>query len=167
MDGRAADRADLARAEGVRRVAGLAATFFAAPLAVGYTAILYAYAVRVAVTGEVPKNLLSPLVIGAGALWLLLAFLIEPIRGDADAERPGQERDEAESTAAKAPAEAPGSTALTRLARWLPQLSSPCSLGIWAVVVRIQQYGWTEFRYVRLAVLAALVVLAAAGTARC
>lgn len=155
------------RAEGVRRIAGLAATFFAAPLAVGYTAILYAYAVRVAVTGEVPKNLLSPLVIGAGALWLLLAFLIEPIRGDADAERPGQERDEAESTAAKAPAEAPGSTALTRLARWLPPALLPMlALGIWAVVVRIQQYGWTEFRYVRLAVLAALVVLAAAGTAR-
>lgn len=155
------------RAEGARRVARLAATFFAAPFAVGYTAILYAYAVRVAVTGEVPKNLLSPLVIGAGALWLLLAFLVEPIRADAVEDSAGQGRDEGESTAAKTSAEAPGSTALTLLARWLPPALLPMlALGIWAVAVRIQQYGWTEFRYVRLAVLAALVVLAAAGTAR-
>lgn len=155
------------RAEGVRRVAGLAATFFAAPLAVGYTAILYAYAVRVAVTGEVPKNLLSPLVAGAGALWLLLAFLVEPIRSDVVEESPGLERDEGESTAAKSPAEVPGSMALTRLVRWLPPALLPMlGLGIWAVAVRIQQYGWTEFRYVRVAAFAALAVLAAAGTAR-
>ena len=152
------------RAEGARRVARLAATFFAAPLAVGYTAILYAYAVRVAVTGEVPKNLLSPLVIGAGALWLLLAFLVEPIRADAVEDSAGQGRDEGESTAAKTSAEAPGSTALTLLARWLPPALLPMlALGIWAVAVRIQQYGWTEFRYVRLAVLAALVVLRGRG----
>ncbi|HEY8485272.1 MAG TPA: hypothetical protein VIL13_11725, partial [Longimicrobiales bacterium] len=155
------------RAEGVRRVARLAATFFAAPLAVGYTAILYAYAVRVAVTGEVPKNLLSPLVTGAGALWLLLAFLVEPIRVTADVGSSGLGPDEGESMAAKTPAEAPGSTALTRLARWLhPALLPMLALGIWAVAVRIQQYGWTEFRYVRVAAFAALAVLAAAGTAR-
>src|SRR5690606_21112631 len=96
------------RADGVRRFARLAATLLAAPLVVGYTAILYAYAVRVGVTGEVPKNLLSPLVAGAAALWLLLAFLVEPIR-----------------------------PAFARLIRWLPPALLPMlGLGIWAVAVR-------------------------------
>lgn len=136
-------RPDAPRADDARRFARVVAIFLAAPLAIGYTAILYAYAVRVAVTGEVPKNLLSPLVACAAALWLLAAFLVEPLRGRADA------------------------AGLTRLVRWLPAALLPMlGLGLWAVGVRIAQYGWTEFRYVRVATFVALAGLAAAGTVR-
>ncbi|HUG01712.1 MAG TPA: hypothetical protein VML95_07605, partial [Longimicrobiales bacterium] len=39
-------------------------------------------------------------------------------------------------------------------------------LGVWALWIRVDQYGWTEFRYVRLAALAGLASLAVTGIAR-
>ncbi|HWK90498.1 MAG TPA: hypothetical protein VNP72_10965, partial [Longimicrobium sp.] len=47
-----------------------------APVLVIYLAILYAYAVKVAATGELPRNLVSPLVLGAGLVGLIGAVLL-------------------------------------------------------------------------------------------
>lgn len=118
-------------AENVDAVAGAVhrlLAFLVPPLVVLYFAILYAYAIRIGVTGEVPKNLLSPMVLAAGALAAAGLYFFED-----------------------------------RLwLRYAPPLFIPLGvLGIWAVVQRVDQYGWTEARLVRVAVLAVLVLLAA------
>jgi hypothetical protein len=109
--------------------------FLVPPLVVLYFAILYAYTVRIAVTGEVPKNIVSPLVLAAGALALLALLLFDPpARGTAGA----------------------------RVLRAAPPLFVPLSvLGAWAILLRVEQYGWTEFRLLRLLLLGAFGVLAA------
>jgi hypothetical protein len=112
--------------------------FLVPPLVALYYAILYAYTIRIAVTGEVPKNLVSPLVLMAGALAVLAIFLFDPRREDA---------------------------AGTRVLRLAPPLFVPlAALGAWTVLLRVGQYGWTEFRLLRLILLAALGILAIAGT---
>ncbi|MGH7482084.1 MAG: DUF4153 domain-containing protein [Longimicrobiales bacterium] len=112
------------------------ARYLLIPLLAIYFAILYAYAVRILVLSELPKNILSPLVIVAGALAALGAITLGAA-GDVS----------------------------RRLARFAVPLYLPLgALGIWAVWLRIDQYGWTEFRYLRMAVLVAFFVLAIAGT---
>jgi hypothetical protein len=124
-----------------REVAGVAhrmTAFLVPPLLVLYYAILYAYTVRIGLTGEVPKNLVSPLVIAAGVLAALALFLFDPRAREAGS---------------------------SRLLRAAPPLFLPlAALGIYAVSLRVGQYGWTEFRLLRLIVLAALGLVAAAGT---
>ncbi|HEX7049005.1 MAG TPA: DUF4153 domain-containing protein [Longimicrobiales bacterium] len=111
--------------------------YLLAPLLVTYAAILYAYVVRIVVVGEVPKNVLSPLVLGAGLLWLAADFLFEPLRDAPD-----------------------GGAGLAALVRVYPLALLPMvGLGVWAVGVRVEQYGWTEFRYIRLAVFLGLGIL--------
>jgi hypothetical protein len=114
-----------------------------APVLVIYLAILYAYALKVLATGELPKNLVSPLVIAAGMIGFVGAVLLEPVHDD-DEHR-----------------------GLSLLVRWMPALLLPLvPLAFWAVLQRLGQYGWTEFRYLRAAVLVVLAVLAAMGTLR-
>jgi hypothetical protein len=124
-----------------RELAGVARrmlTFLLPPLVALYYAILYAYTIRIAITGEVPQNLVSPLVIAAGVLAALALFLFDP-----------RAREEGWS----------------RLLRAAPPLFLPlAALGIYAVSLRVGQYGWTEFRLLRVIVLAGLALLAAAGT---
>jgi hypothetical protein len=87
-----------------------------------------------AITGEVPKNLLSPMVLAAGVLGALTLYLFEP--------RP----DEAQES---------------RFLRFGPPLFVPlAALGAWAITMRVGQYGWTEFRLVRLIALIVLGALA-------
>jgi hypothetical protein len=113
------------------------------PLLLVYTAILYAYMVRIAFLAELPENLVSPLVLVAGALWLAGAIALEPFHWLAD-----------------------GPVA-ARIIRFFPWLAVPLvALGIWALGIRVEQYGWTEFRYVRMAALAGLLALAVSGIAR-
>jgi hypothetical protein len=113
-------------------------TYLVPPLVALYYLILYAYVVRIIVTGEVPKNLLSPMVLAAGILAVLALFLFEP------------------------------RTARGGGLRWLrlaPPLFLPlAALGVWAITLRIGQYGWTEFRLFRLILLVVLGALALAGT---
>jgi hypothetical protein len=114
-----------------------------APVLIVYLLILYAYAARVLITGELPRNLVSPLVIAAGLIGLIGAVLLEPVH--ADDEHRG----------------------LSMLVRAVPALLLPLvPLAAWALMARLGEYGWTEFRYVRLAVVFAIGVLAVMGTIR-
>jgi hypothetical protein len=113
-------------------------TYLVPPLLLLYYAILYAYTIRILLTGEVPKNLVSPMVIAAGVLAALALFLFDPRSREAG---------------------------WSRVLRAAPPLFLPLAvLGVYAVTLRVGQYGWTEFRLLRLIVLAALGLLAAAGT---
>jgi cytochrome bd-type quinol oxidase subunit 2 len=113
------------------------------PVLVIYLLILYAYAAKVLATGELPRNLVSPLVIAAGLIGLLGAVLLEPAHDD-DEHR-----------------------GVSLLARAVPALLLPLvPLAAWALTARLGEYGWTEFRYVRLAAVAAIGILAVLGTIR-
>ena len=113
----------------LRRIAG----WLIPPLLVVYIGILYAYAVRIGVTGELPKNLVSPLVLAAGVLTALALILFHPT---------------------------PGKGVASRVLRLTPVLYLPlAALGLYAVSLRIGQYGWTEFRYLRVGALVALTLL--------
>lgn len=122
----------------VARVAQRMAAFLVPPLLAIYYLILYAYAVRIAVTGEVPKNLLSPLVIAAGALGALALLLFDPRTDSRATMRP------------------------LRLAA--PFFIPAALLGLWALLPRLDQYGWTEFRALRVIVLSTFGALATAAT---
>lgn len=120
-----------------------AGRYLYAVVLVVYLAILFAYTIKVAATGDLPKNILSPIVLFAGLAGLLGGIFLEPLQDD------------------------PESRGVARLVRLLPALLLPLlPLPIWAVGVRQDQYGWTEFRYLRLLVLVALAVLAVWGTVR-
>ncbi|MEX1182944.1 MAG: DUF4153 domain-containing protein, partial [Gemmatimonadota bacterium] len=112
--------------------------FLVPPLLALYYVILYAYAVRIGITGEVPKNMLSPMVMAAGVLAAMALVLFEPDHDDAAA------------------------------LRWLrfapPLFLPPAALGVWAIWLRVDQYGWTEFRLLRLIVLLVLAGLAVGAT---
>lgn len=113
------------------------------PVLVVYLAILLAYAVKVLATGELPKNVLSPIVLLAGLFGFLGSLFLEPLQRH------------------------PEHPAVSRLVRLFPALLLPLlPLAAWALWVRVDEYGWTEPRYLRMGALAALGVLAVLGTAR-
>ncbi len=126
------------------------------PLLVVYYLILYAYLVRIALTGELPRNLVSPLVLAAGLIGAVGVMMF------AGAGESGEEPGKAEGGGEMAGAAKP-------LVPWAIRLAAPfflplVALGIWAIAVRVAQYGWTEFRYLRNALLVALLALAVLGT---
>ncbi|HEY0671323.1 MAG TPA: DUF4153 domain-containing protein [Longimicrobiales bacterium] len=123
----------------VARVAFRLVSFLVPPLVVLYFAILFVYAVRILVTGEMPKNLVSPMVLAAGLLTALAAILFDP-----------------------APADARNGARILRAAPALFLLLVP--LGLWALFVRIDDYGWTEFRLLRVLLLILLFGLAVFAT---
>ncbi len=125
------------------RAVRLLGRYLYAPVLVVYLAILVAYAVKVVATGEMPKNLLSPIILLAGIGGFLGSLFLEPLRRD------------------------PEHAGVARLVRVFPAvLLALLPLATWAVWVRRDQYGWTESRYLRFALLLALGVLAAAGVYR-
>ncbi|HEX2208093.1 MAG TPA: DUF4153 domain-containing protein [Longimicrobium sp.] len=127
--------------DGVPVIASVLGRWLYAPVLVIYLLILYAYAARVLATGELPRNLVSPLVIAAGVIGLFGAVLLEPVHED------GEHR------------------GLSMLVRAVPALLLPLvPLALWAVLARLGEYGWTEFRYARLAVVVAIGALAVLGT---
>jgi hypothetical protein len=126
--------ADSAVAPVVHRMAA----FLVPPLVAIYFLILYAYMVRIGITGEVPKNLVSPMVFAAGVLVGLALLLFDP-----------REK--------------------STIADWLLRVAVPLfvplsALGAWTILMRVGQYGWTEFRLLRLLLVLAFGVLAVAGT---
>lgn len=125
------------------RLARLLGRYLYAPVLGIYLAILLAYTLKVLVTWEFPKNLLSPIVLFAGLAGFLGSLFLEPLLRE------------------------PEHRGVARLIRALPLILLPLlPLPVWAVWVRRDQYGWTEFRYLRLALLLALAGLAVAGTVR-
>ena len=103
------------------------ASLLALPLLGLYLAILYAYGIKILLTGEVPSNFLSPLALGAALIGLITLFLIEPLRRI-------EKRKWLVTLFDVFPV------------AYLPILPMP----IWAIWVRVQQHGWTEFRYLRI-----------------
>jgi hypothetical protein len=115
----------------VHRLSG----FLVPPLLAVYLAILVAYTVRIAVTGELPKNLVSPMVIAAGVLGVSALLLFDP---------------------------APAARSSFRWLRGVPVAFLPLgALGVYALALRLAQYGVTEPRALRLVLLVGLMVLAA------
>lgn len=157
-------------AEGMRIVRRFGVYLFLPLLAIYYL-ILYAYLVRIAVTAELPRNLVSPLALLAGVIGALgvMMFAGAEEGGAPDAAEGGPPGSEAsvETDSAAAPEQSP--PAGEGGVPWPIRLAAPLflplgALGVWAVGVRVSQYGWTEFRYVRDAALVALLMLAALGT---
>lgn len=128
-----------------------------APFVATMLVILAIYEASLLARGELPQNLLSPLLItagfvGYGTTIILGAIVAEPV-GDGPL----------------APAEPHRFLRLptVRLARAFPVvLLALLPMALAAVLLRIDQYGLTPFRVVRLAALACLSALALAGTWR-
>jgi hypothetical protein len=135
--------------------------FLVTPLLAIYYLILYAYAVRIALTGELPKNLVSPLVIAAGLIAGIALVLFERATGPAAGAAYGGTVD---GGAVDRPSAGAGSFRSLRVAA--PLFVPLCILGIWGVSMRLGQYGWTEFRGLRMLLLITLGVLALAAVVR-
>lgn len=122
-------------------VAGVAqriALFLVPPLLAVYYVILYAYVARIFLTQEIPKNLVSPLVLAAGGLAALGLLLFDP---------------------------RPAARGVGRWLRIAPALFLPLApLGAWALLLRTGQYGLTEFRLIRLIAIVVLALLGVAAT---
>lgn len=155
--------------------------FLVTPLLAIYYLILYAYALRIAITGELPTNLVSPLVIAAGLIAGSALVLFD--RAGTDPDRPADAAADgapgARSAAGRTTGDgdvaavddadrndgmtspAPRGAASFRSLRSAALLFVPlCGLGVWAVGMRVAQYGWTEFRGLRMMLLVTLGVLA-------
>ena len=115
-------------------------SYLVPPLVALYFIILCLYVVRIGITGELPKNLVSPMVIAAGLLSALALIIFDP-RADTGHG--------------------------LRWLRWTPFVFLPLvPLGIWALAARVDDYGWTEFRILRVVVLLVLCALAIAAAVR-
>lgn len=109
------------------RALTLAGNWLFTPLAGLYLVILYVYEARILWTGEAPKNLLSPLALGAAIVVIIGLFLLDHLRHTERGRR------------------------LVDRIEWIPVAYAPViPMPIWAIGVRIHQHGWTEFRYVRM-----------------
>jgi hypothetical protein len=158
--------------------------FLVTPLLAIYYLILYAYAIRIAVTGELPKNLVSPLVLAAGLIAGIALVLFD--RAGTDPDRPDDAAADGAPGARSAAGRVTGDGAVTavddvdgmttpaprgaasfRSLRSAALLFVPlCGLGVWAVGMRVAQYGWTEFRGLRMMLLVTLGVLALGAIVR-
>lgn len=133
------------------------ATAIGAPFVCVMLAILVVYQITVVARGELPSNTLSPLLIAAGFVGFLCTLIITAVA----AEPVGH--------GALSPAEPHRflRDRSVRLARAFPiALLVLLPMALWALCVRIEQYGLTPFRVVRLAALLALAVLSVLGTVR-
>jgi hypothetical protein len=148
----------------VARVVHRLVTYLVPLLVAIYFLILYVYVVRIAVTGELPRNLVSPMVIAAGLLSLLSLILFAPSNsGWGSGHGSGWETPTHHPTPQPQPAAAsPG-----RWLRYTPLAYLPLvPLGFWALITRFQDYGWTEFRMLRMVALLAVFTLALIMAAR-
>ena len=123
----------LAQPQPDRMNRGLA--YLIVPLGLVYLAILFSYYAKVLLTGELPKNLLSPLALGAGFIGLSGVFALEPFRAREDY------------------------PLLSGFQKWFSLAYLPLvPLAAWAIWIRIDEYGFTEFRYLRALLLAAFTL---------
>ena len=106
------------------RAVAVIVKYILAPLLLVYTAILYAYAVKIAIDGMLPKGRLGPMVLAYGALMTLTVLLAWPARM----------------------VSGPLVTVFWRHWFWL--ILGPAALLFLAVYQRIDQYGLTDERYI-------------------
>lgn len=116
----------------------LLATYLILPLVSLYMFILYAYQLKVVASGfELPKNVMSFLTLGAAILLLIGMFIGDQLRRTEE-----------------------GQGVFVRAAAILPAAFIPLlPMGLWAVLVRVHQHGWTEFRYARVLSLLCLFII--------
>jgi hypothetical protein len=133
------------------------ATTIGAPFVSVMLAILLVYEVVVLVRGELPRNMLSPLIMAAGFVGFLSTLIISSVLG------------EDVGTAGLQPAE-PHRWARRRsirLARAFPiVLIVLLPMAGWALWIRVEQYGVTPFRAVRAMGLLCLATLSVLGAVR-
>jgi hypothetical protein len=133
------------------------ATTVGAPFVSVMLVILVVYEVVVLARGELPRNLLSPLIIGAGFVGFLCTLVIVSIL------------DEKVGSSALTPAD-PHRWARRhsiRLVRAFPPLLLLLlPMAAWALAVRIDQHGFTPFRVVRMMALLCLGTMSVLGTVR-
>ncbi|MEO7729722.1 MAG: hypothetical protein ABIY55_02035 [Kofleriaceae bacterium] len=132
------------------------ATAIGAPFVSIMLVILVVYEVVVVVRGELPRNMLSPLILAAGFVGFVSTLILSAVVLD-------------EPSGALTPAD-PHRWARRpsiRLARAFPLvLLVLLPMAGWALRVRIEEHGLTPFRVVRASGLLCLVVLSLAGTVR-
>jgi hypothetical protein len=109
---------------------GALVTALALPVTGLYVAILYVYNALFLLGGaEAPKNMMSPLALGASALAIFCALIADEL---------GRHASTRHALAARA-------------ARWVVVAAAGLMpLTAWAILIRVDQYGWTSFRYVRM-----------------
>lgn len=133
------------------------ATTIGAPFVSVMLVILVVYEVVVLVRGELPRNMLSPLILAAGFVGFLSTLIISSVLG------------EDTGAAALKPAD-PHRWARRksiRLARAFPLvLLVLLPMAGWALWVRVDQYGFTPFRAVRAMGLLCLATLSLVGAIR-
>lgn len=136
-------RIDEEYSDGALTWLGRLGTFVFVPTTLAYLAIVYVYLANVLISGESPSNVLSPLMLGAGILGYAGLFVLWPFI----------ERRE--------------SALMNAALKWFPAALLPTlPVAIWAIVERIGQYGWTEFRYVRLMAVICLGVFSLVAVVR-
>ncbi len=133
------------------------ATTVGAPFVSVMLVILVVYEISVLIQGELPRNLLSPLIIGAGFVGFLCTLLIVALLGESVGS----------DTLAPADPHRWGRRRSVRLARAFPLvLLALLPMAGWALSVRVEQYGFTPFRVVRMMALLCLGVMCVLGAAR-
>jgi hypothetical protein len=132
------------------------ATTIGAPFVSVMLAILVGYELVSLVRGELPRNMLSPLIMAAGFVGFVSTLIISSVLGE-------------DTGAALQPAE-PYHWARRRsirLARAFPVvLIALLPMAVWALWGRVEQYGVTPFRAVRAMGLLCLASLSLVGTVR-
>lgn len=126
-------------ATAVKQLGRIMCTYLFLPLMSIYLVILYLYQGQVVLAGmNAPKNMMSPLVLAAAGMLLTGMLLADQLEQE-DSETRG---------------------VFLKVIDRLPMLFLPLMpMSAWAVWIRIEQYGWTEFRYLRLMLIIALSVI--------
>jgi hypothetical protein len=133
------------------------ATTVGAPFVSVMLVILVIYEVVVLARGELPRNLLSPLIIAAGFVGFLCTLVIVSIQGEAVGS----------GTLAPADPHRWARRHSVRLARAFPPvLLVLLPMAAWALAVRIDQHGFTPFRVARMMALMCLGGMSLLGTVR-
>jgi len=133
------------------------ATMIGAPFVSVMLVILVVYEVVVLASGELPRNVLSPLIIGAGFVGFLCTLIIVSLLD----EKVGSD------TLAPADPHRWARRHSIRLARAFPLvLLALLPMACWALAVRIDQHAFTPFRVARMMALLCLGTLSLLGSVR-
>ncbi|PCJ00297.1 MAG: hypothetical protein COB14_04910 [Alphaproteobacteria bacterium] len=113
-----------------------------APLVIIYMLILYAYFIKIALVGEIPRGHLSYMISAFGGVGVLTYLMGWPLR------------------------ETGGVFLRAVYKLFFPALFIPALMQAWSIWMRIEQYGLTEQRYVLVLMTFWLIILAVAYTIR-